>query len=533
VGLDSAKLEAAAEANRNIGTPFCLAVVKDGQLVIDSNYGFGQGERKIESMSSGKTISAAMVGVAIQQGLFDLNTPLAQYGVVPHANWSLTGVDWWPNVTARHLITQTTGRGSVEPGSALTYDSDAYIQHLSFLLNTTAPGNQTAREWATRNFATPLGIPQLYAFEDADPAKIGDTPILGKTQISAGGDQPIACSDIARVGQLLVNKGLWNSGDGTPVRMLSEEYVKGFSTPQNPLFPYDKCGGHMCQQYSYLTYLTTTNDTGIPRNTSCALNNTGLAQVRGLPMGSLLAMGALGKYMMVMPEDKLVVVAFGSNLAHLECPNGSKGTFSTDEGLVMSQIWANLQAAVLPSQTLPKSSTRDQKLATKQPPPGPHSPFGPGPRPPPGPNPRRPHHPHFLQKPSVGACYCYCPHDQAIGRCMSGIASEDACTALADASHNGVQDFCPRVSMFYDCHDPRVDCSAKIFRTMTLQSNKSCTGPPNASLPLEKVQECSYVPEAFSKCYFLGNATCQHNPFFPLPQHQPRASVTPQEFFTI
>ena len=37
------------------------------------------------------------------------------------------------------------GRGDVEPGTALTYDSDEYIQHISLLLNTTAPAGQTAR----------------------------------------------------------------------------------------------------------------------------------------------------------------------------------------------------------------------------------------------------------------------------------------------------------------------------------------------------------------------------------------------------
>jgi len=291
------------------------------------------------------------------------------------------------------------------------------------------------------------------------------------------------------------------------------------------LYPYDKCSGHMCKQYSYLTYVTTTGDEDIPKNASCTLNNSGLAQVPGLPVGSLLAMGALGKYMMVVPEEKLVVVAFGSNIAFLDCPKGAIGGWSTDEGLVISQIWANLRDAISSSKAGPAPVGDSQS-----PPPGPHRPFGPGPRPPPGPNPRRPHHPHFPHKQGVGACYCYCPGDQAIGRCAGGVASEDACTALAKANNSGVQAFCPKVSMFYDCHDPRVECPARLDSTMHLQSNTSCSGPSNSSRPFEKVQHCLYVPKAFSQCYFLGNTTCEHNPYFPMPHHPPRASATPKEF---
>ena len=102
VGLSRAKLDKAGDDLGEMGTPLCLAVAKDGALVLDRTYGFGQADgqadghrmatkRPIESYSAGKTITAALMGVAYSQGLFELHTPLADQGVKPRANFSRRG----------------------------------------------------------------------------------------------------------------------------------------------------------------------------------------------------------------------------------------------------------------------------------------------------------------------------------------------------------------------------------------------------------------------------------------------------------
>ena len=52
--------------------------------------------------------------------------------------------------------------------------------HLSRLLDATAGraagGNRTALQWATDEFAAPLGLPWLYSFLSRDPEDQGDTP---------------------------------------------------------------------------------------------------------------------------------------------------------------------------------------------------------------------------------------------------------------------------------------------------------------------------------------------------------------------
>ena len=201
VGLSSTALSSAVDSIATVAAPFCLAVVKHGALVVNEVYpGYAEmtspnasvpnAPRYIETMSAGKTMTAGLIGAAITAGLFDLDTPMINYGVTPHANFSRTGVDFFPNLTARHTLAQNTGIGEFPPGTALRYDSDEYIAHLSWLLNRTATDklNMSAKAWATQRFATPLGIPTLYENQRLDPLQRGDTPDQDPdTEICAGG----------------------------------------------------------------------------------------------------------------------------------------------------------------------------------------------------------------------------------------------------------------------------------------------------------------------------------------------------------
>lgn len=139
-----------------------------------------------------------------------------QCWVDPHS-----GADYYQNVTARHILSQATGVGKDPPGTKFTYDSNVFISHLSYLLHKVT--GEPPVEWATRNYAVPLGLPDLFAFDG-----------FGE-EISAGGGQLMSCRDALRVGQLLLNKGLWPSVDGGPaVRLLDESYVEAMLSPSFP-----------------------------------------------------------------------------------------------------------------------------------------------------------------------------------------------------------------------------------------------------------------------------------------------------------
>jgi hypothetical protein len=61
---------------------YCFNVAVDGHLIHESNY-YNATQTLYEVDSLGKTMAAQVVGVAVTQGLIDLDKPLADYGVQP------------------------------------------------------------------------------------------------------------------------------------------------------------------------------------------------------------------------------------------------------------------------------------------------------------------------------------------------------------------------------------------------------------------------------------------------------------------
>ena len=106
------------------------------------------------------------------------------------------------------------------------------IQHLSPLLATVT--NRTALDFATREFAEPLGVPNLFLYDD-----------LPRGGISAGGGQMSTCSDLLRLGQLLLNKGKWLDRGGAPYQLMPEAYVEAMTSPAHDFAP----------TYGYLSWL--------------------------------------------------------------------------------------------------------------------------------------------------------------------------------------------------------------------------------------------------------------------------------------
>ena len=170
-GMSTALLEQAAqEIGERANERYCLVVAKDGVIVHETYYA-NTSATTYESDSLGKTVTAALVATAIEQGLVDLDRPLHEYGVTPQANWSASGTDYFPRVTLRHLLAQSSGYGVVPPGSKMTYDSNLYIQHISYALTAAirraaTPRWEGARQFAAEEFAAALGIPDLYDYDE-------------------------------------------------------------------------------------------------------------------------------------------------------------------------------------------------------------------------------------------------------------------------------------------------------------------------------------------------------------------------------
>ena len=171
-GLSSSELAAAAkQLGQKVPHRYCLLAAVGGQLVHETYYS-GPGRRpdqpnaadtKYESDSAGKTVSALLFGVAVTKGLVRVDDTLQSLGVEPQGEWApgKSGAKWYPHVTVKNVLSQTTGVGKVKPGTSFTYDSDEYLGHLRLVLEKIT--GQPSQIWATEHFAKPLGLEGLYA----------------------------------------------------------------------------------------------------------------------------------------------------------------------------------------------------------------------------------------------------------------------------------------------------------------------------------------------------------------------------------
>jgi CubicO group peptidase (beta-lactamase class C family) len=244
-GLNATLLaDAVATVGRLVPERYCVLIVKDGVIVHETTIA-NSTNTTYESDSLAKTATSLVIGAAVQAGLIDLDTPLAAYGVPPTCDsgppdcWRAhcpPGVPcphgplgFFRNQTARTLLSQAsgcvTGQGCfAPPGSAFTYDSEQYIQHLAHLLGVRAAHKggeeRTALAWASRLMAT-LGLRDFYADDG-----------LGN-EFSAGGGQYINCRGAARLAQLVLNRGLWPSTTGgAPIQLVGEAYIEQMLSPQ-------------------------------------------------------------------------------------------------------------------------------------------------------------------------------------------------------------------------------------------------------------------------------------------------------------
>ena len=413
---------------------------------------------RYRTQSLGKTMIASMIGVAVEQGKLDIDRPIIEYGVSDTAaNWSVFGTSFYPNVTTRHLLGQSSGYGMVAPGTKFTYDSGDYIQYLSYVLE--AATGQPAVAFASREFAAPLGVPDLFAYD-------GQIYGIG-ANISTGGGQMMTCLDMARVGQLIVNRGVWRGADGRPTQLSSRTYMEQMGRPSFPEFN---------SGYGFLTWLnakvapgakhccaprwsTTTqlvNQTvgnEVRHGVCCAARNgsgaiappcdlreiaalsEGVELMRGqiryegddwlessiiddsTPAGELpaphdlmLGQGLDGMYMFVIPSLNVTVVTMGSSR-----PTSSKCVNSYDDSWLPALAWNAMSKALVPAGD-----------PSPEPPPVPVS----MPAPPAAATSARPEHPdrptvpvghlgaHTVVDEIAGSCTCDCPMNMGYGYCF-------------------------------------------------------------------------------------------------------------------
>jgi CubicO group peptidase (beta-lactamase class C family) len=303
-GFDAQQLAGIARAGRRqLST--CLAVVRDGRLVGDWNWRDTDADDPREVFSVTKSVASALVGLAVKDGLLDVDDRASRW--IPE--WRGTASE---SVTIRDLLTNTSGRfwsaesdyqtmvGSAdrtgyavgleqqyEPGTTWAYNNAA-IQTLDRVISE-ATGKTTA-EYAEERLFGPLGM--------ADSRLTSDSS--GRSTNVFFGMQT-TCLDLARFGQLYLDGG---RVDGEQI--LPRSYVEA---------SVGRPGSELNAAYGYLWWL---NRSGVLRGPADPVDEAGQPLTTrtgqlapGAPEDMFSAQGLFGQTVLVDPGSRTVVVRLG------------------------------------------------------------------------------------------------------------------------------------------------------------------------------------------------------------------------------
>lgn len=302
-GLSAEALEAAVAKLGEAGERQGLVVIRNGVLAFEhyweTPYAHATPEWQNVSFSSGKSWGSTMVGVAQYQGRLDINDLTSKYHPAETSGFK-------PGTTIKHLLTMTSGGTmnmkpssvppkrldddsppgpgaeyewyeeaedgtppgygrTIEPGTQFHYDG-APADHLADIVANAA--GKSSHRFMLEEVAAPLGCENFsYQPEGVDH----------NDNVRIGGSILLSCRDMARLGQLYLNGGVW--GDQ---RLLDEAYIRAATSPSD-----------LNPSYGYLWWLN------------------GEGRIAAAPRSMYFAAGALGQFCYVLPEQNMVIATMG------------------------------------------------------------------------------------------------------------------------------------------------------------------------------------------------------------------------------
>jgi len=270
-GLSTQALDIAADKVKDIPLRYCMSVVKDGELIYDANFR-GQANDRYFTFSVTKTLAAALIGIAEYQGYLTVNDRIADWldDLPNRMN---------PNATIRDVLGQVSHSDPL--GSDFSYNSGSLINTLGDVLSV-ATGMRSV-DYAEQALFEPLGM--QYSTWGSD----------WYGNITVGGGATSTCRDLARIGQLMMNGGVWRGE-----RLLAEEYINDMVTPSYP---------EANSNYGYLTWLNRSEGEWH----RILVSGDGI-MVQGAPRNAYFATGFFGQLIINVPDENIVITTLGTTL---------------------------------------------------------------------------------------------------------------------------------------------------------------------------------------------------------------------------
>lgn len=292
-----------------------LVVLKDNKLVVEEYFGTYWRETIHDIRSAGKSVTALLLGIAIDKGLVK-STEQSIYDFFPSPKFIKPGKDGHQDIKIKHLLSMSSGLsadaddGNSPGGTGNWLTEDNWVNFAISLPMIFTPGEKYVyndvcpmligaiieetsgkklSDFAKENLFTPLGIREFYWYT----APNGKTVPMGNLYIST--------LDFARLGQLVINKGQWQGKKIISSTWIDELSKKRFDISKDD--PY-------ANAYGYFWYTTT-------------------KEANGKKYDCVYASGNGGNLLFVVPSENLVVSltsgAYGQRYGHRR----SRGIFES------------------------------------------------------------------------------------------------------------------------------------------------------------------------------------------------------------
>ena len=296
----AAYLQAKDEAGQDIHS---IMILQHGKVLEEKWMSEGQPDSAHIMNSVSKTFTATAVGLAIAEGRMGLEDKIVDYfpDKVPE-----NASDTLKSVTVRHLLTMNCGHGTDPTAAARQGDKDWVTAFLEWPI-THEPGTyycyntigtyvlseivqkvtgQKINDYLEPRLWEPLGIEKPYWEESPTGANCGGWGLYLKTE------------DMAKMGQLFLQEGMWNGRRILPAEWVREASSRLVWSVPHMLTP------ELCERF------------GMTEENSDWLQGYGYQMWR-CRHNAYRADGANGQYIIVLP-DQDAVVAMTANLRDMQ-----------------------------------------------------------------------------------------------------------------------------------------------------------------------------------------------------------------------
>lgn len=257
-------------------------ILINGKIVIEEYFNGHTATENWYWASAGKTLTAAITGIAQQEGLININNRVSQY---LGANWTSAPPAKENMITCKHLLTMTSGLEDIANGDAvdpasLTYTADAgtrWAYHNVYVKLQDVVAQASRQSWSNyfnAKLKNPIGMDGAWITSGNNIVYYSSTRAM------------------ARFGLLALNKGNWN---GTQI--INTNYCnEATNTSQN-----------INLSYGYLWWLNGKSSYRLPQ-TQTQINGSLIATA---PADMYCALGKNDQKIYVIPSKNMVVIRMG------------------------------------------------------------------------------------------------------------------------------------------------------------------------------------------------------------------------------